>query len=63
MGQTEHAEAALADLLRWYGEMGVDAAVDAQPHDRFAECAALAERAVPAAAAPLRAGSASARAP
>lgn len=47
MAQTSDAAAALADLLRWYGEMGVDAAVDAQPHDRFAECAALAARAVP----------------
>ncbi len=28
---------ALAWLLRWYAEMGVDLAVDAEPHDRFAE--------------------------
>jgi DNA polymerase len=27
---------ALAWLLRWYAEMGVDVAVDADPHDRFA---------------------------
>lgn len=26
----------LAALLRWYGEMGVDAVVDETPHDRFA---------------------------
>jgi uracil-DNA glycosylase len=28
---------ALAWLVRWYAEMGVDLAVDAEPHDRFAE--------------------------
>jgi uracil-DNA glycosylase len=28
---------ALACLLRWYADMGVDCAVDAAPHDRFAE--------------------------
>jgi uracil-DNA glycosylase len=28
---------ALAWLLRWYAEMGVDLAVDAEPHDRFSE--------------------------
>jgi len=27
---------ALAWLLRWYAEMGVDVAIDADPHDRFA---------------------------
>jgi DNA polymerase len=27
----------LAELLRWYAEMGVDIAVDDAPHDRFAE--------------------------
>ncbi|PNE12203.1 MAG: uracil-DNA glycosylase [Beijerinckiaceae bacterium] len=27
----------LTGLLRWYAEMGVDIAVDAAPHDRFAE--------------------------
>lgn len=27
----------LANLVRWYAEMGVDAAVDEAPHDRFAE--------------------------
>ncbi len=31
--------AALLGLLRWYVAMGVDVAVDAHPHDRFAECA------------------------
>jgi uracil-DNA glycosylase len=29
--------AALAQLLRWYADMGVDLAVDDVPHDRFAE--------------------------
>jgi len=32
--------AALASLLRWYADMGVDLAVDEQPHDRFAEALA-----------------------
>ncbi len=31
--------AALLGLLQWYAAMGVDMAVDANPHDRFAECA------------------------
>lgn len=31
----------LVELLRWYGEMGVDAVLDESPHDRFAEAAAL----------------------
>ncbi len=39
---------ALAWLLRWYAEMGVDVAVDAHPHDRFAEL--VAEKPRPAAA-------------
>ena len=26
-------------LLRWYVDMGVDIAIDAEPHDRFAEAA------------------------
>ena len=30
----------LEALLRWYVDMGVDLAVDAEPHDRFAEAAA-----------------------
>ncbi len=33
---TDEAKA-LAWLLRWYAEMGVDLAVDAEPHNRFAE--------------------------
>lgn len=37
--------AALASLLRWYAHMGVDIAVDAAPHDRFAESAAAASKA------------------
>ena len=32
----------LEALLRWYVDMGVDIAVDAVPHDRFAEAAAVA---------------------
>ncbi|WP_020176642.1 uracil-DNA glycosylase [Methyloferula stellata] len=39
---------ALASLLRWYADMGVDMAVDEAPHDRFAE--ALAGKPSPAAA-------------
>ncbi len=31
---------ALASLLRWYADMGVDMAVDEAPHDRFAEAQA-----------------------
>lgn len=50
---TESGDALAA--LRWYAEMGIDAVVDATPHDRFAEhAAALRERAekpVPEAAA------------
>ena len=37
-GQMTHPE--LDALLRWYEAMGVDIAVDDQPHDRFAEFAA-----------------------
>jgi uracil-DNA glycosylase family 4 len=33
-------ETALIALLRWYRDMGVDLAVDAVPHDRFAEATA-----------------------
>jgi uracil-DNA glycosylase len=40
--------AALTLLLRWYAEMGVDLAIDAEPHDRFADSALLAPK--PAAA-------------
>lgn len=41
---------ALASLLRWYADMGVDMAVDEAPHDRFAEAqAAQPARASPAA--------------
>jgi uracil-DNA glycosylase len=36
---------ALSALLRWYVDMGVDLAVDFEPHNRFAECAAIAETA------------------
>ncbi len=32
---------ALASLLRWYADMGVDIAVDEAPHDRFAEARAV----------------------
>ncbi len=48
----------LEALLRWYVDMGVDIAVDAEPHDRFAEAAALA-----AAPRPEPAAEASRRAP
>ena len=41
-GQMTHAE--LDALLRWYEAMGVDIAVDDQPHDRFAEFAAEAAK-------------------
>lgn len=40
----------LAWLLRWYAEMGIDVAVDADPHDRFAE--SITEKPRPAAASP-----------
>jgi uracil-DNA glycosylase family 4 len=36
---------ALSALLRWYVDMGVDLAVDREPHDRFAESAAIPETA------------------
>lgn len=36
---TDDAQA-LAWLLRWYTEMGVDVAIDIDPHDRFEECVA-----------------------
>ncbi len=35
----------LEALLRWYVDMGVDIAIDAEPHDRFAEAAAAASAA------------------
>jgi uracil-DNA glycosylase len=34
---TEAEAAALSSLLQWYAAMGVDMAIDATPHDRFAE--------------------------
>lgn len=39
---------ALARLLRWYADMGVDIAVDAAPHDRFVESVTPAPRATSA---------------
>eukprot|EP01036_Dinobryon_divergens_P000340 gene341-biopygen295 len=33
-------KAALAALLEWYAEQGIDCALDDAPHDRFAESAA-----------------------
>jgi uracil-DNA glycosylase len=46
----------LAWLLRWYADMGVDIAVDEEPHDRFAETpasvSAQAEAKIPPAAPP-----------
>ena len=41
-------------LLRWYVDMGVDIAVDAEPRDRFAEAAAAASVAQAAVASPAR---------
>ncbi|HEY8006994.1 MAG TPA: uracil-DNA glycosylase [Methylocella sp.] len=38
----------LAGLLRWYADMGVDIAIDAMPHDRFAEIPANGEVALDA---------------
>jgi uracil-DNA glycosylase len=49
-GQMTHAE--LDALLRWYEAMGVDIAVDDQPHDRFAEFAAEAAKPRPTAPPP-----------
>ncbi len=43
---------ALARLLRWYADMGIDIAVDAVPHDRFAESASGAGKTATAVAAP-----------
>ncbi len=37
MDMSEESPAALAQLLRWYADMGVDVAVDDTAHDRFAE--------------------------
>jgi len=42
----------LIELLRWYSAMGVDVAVDAEPHDRLAECAAAASARMEEAASP-----------
>lgn len=42
----------LIELLRWYSAMGVDVAIDAAPHDRFAECAAAMAPSAPAPASP-----------
>ncbi len=36
---------ALAQLLRWYADMGIDCAVDEIPHDRFADSAQPAKKA------------------
>ncbi|HWG04078.1 MAG TPA: uracil-DNA glycosylase, partial [Beijerinckiaceae bacterium] len=47
-----YSPAELAALLRWYAEMGVDLAIDAEPHDRFAEQAALASKPQPTRAEP-----------
>jgi hypothetical protein len=52
-GQMTHPE--LDALLRWYEAMGVDIAVDDQPHDRFAEFAADAAKLREAPAQPARA--------
>jgi DNA polymerase len=36
-GDLARQRAMFAHLLRWYADMGVDIAIDPQPHDRFAE--------------------------
>ncbi len=36
--------AELASLLRWYADMGVDLAIEAEPRNRFADCAVEAPR-------------------
>ncbi len=42
------SDAELARILQWYVDMGVDAAIDATAHDRFADCAGdRARRALP----------------
>jgi uracil-DNA glycosylase family 4 len=38
---------ALAQLLRWYADMGVDCAMDMIPHDRFADSAQAAKKPTP----------------
>ncbi|RFB78882.1 uracil-DNA glycosylase [Methylovirgula sp. 4M-Z18] len=51
--------AELAHVLRWYADMGVDAAVDEVPHDRFAESAAVTRQSqAPHASAPIGAAQA-----
>jgi DNA polymerase len=50
---TSKRNAALEDLLRWYGEAGLDVALDDAPRDRLAE-AAEALALSPAAAATAR---------
>jgi DNA polymerase len=45
---TQQEAADLVALLRWYTAMGIDIALDAEPHDRFAESAAAAVRHRPA---------------
>ena len=51
---THLTAAAAAETLRWWIEAGVDLALDENPHDRFAESAAPAQRRAPAApAAPI----------
>lgn len=47
-------DAALASLLRWYADMGIDMAVDSVAHDRFAESAASSRNAVKPATEPKR---------
>lgn len=44
----------LAQLLRWYADMGVDMAVDDVPHDRFAEAQSPAKAPPPPPPAPRR---------
>ena len=53
----------LVSLLEWYSAMGIDLALDAEPHDRFAEAAAAATAPAPAARVATQEGPAQATAP
>jgi uracil-DNA glycosylase len=52
---TDQRSQALAALLEWYGDAGVDLAVDETPHDRFAAAAPVSGLMSDAAAQPTRA--------
>ncbi len=57
------SRAEIEALLRWYVDMGVDIALDAEPHDRFAEAARVAARPEQAAPTPPPAPGPARRAP